>query len=250
MQGLTQENAKQLALHGITTEEHALAAPGWLVGGETRAALHGHSFELSPHTAAGWDVHLGPPGHESYQGAHVTPEDGFLRWRVCTERNTLRGQVGIEEHGGALLHHPIHLNPDVCVLELRIMDGKGQEKNLMTFWQAHLYEGGHDLFGNRFEHDGPRVKVTAPDGMEASFLLEGQSIAAIQTPIPDREIAVTVAGSTISVPVPGNAEVTLATLLAGRVSGQVRVRWDGQVRTVSQRALWNEIVTGDTVTVL
>lgn len=250
MEGLSPEHAKELALHGITTEQDAHAAPSWLVDGELRAALHGHSFEIVPHIASGWDVHLGPPGHEGYQGAHVVPKDGSLRWRVCTERNFLRSQIAVEEHEGSLLHLPISLNPDVCVLELRIMDGQEDEKNLLTFWQPHLFEGGNDVFGNKFERDGSRVRVTAPDGMWASFLLEGQSVVAIETPLPDREIRVTVGDSTVIVPVPASAEVTLATLLAGRVSGQVRVRWDGKTRNLSQRALWNEVVSGNTVTVL
>lgn len=250
MQYLNASQQAELAVHGITTRDQALEAPGWLVGGEIRAALHGHAFSFVEHKPVGWDVHVGPPGHDNYQGSHTTSESGVLKWRVCTEKNALRGEQAIQAHGGALLHHPILLNPRNYVLDVRVTNGAGVDKHVMTIWQPHLDDGGVDTFGNTYVIDGQRVSVTSPDGTEVHFLIEGESIAAIQMDEPDRTISVSVAGKIQQVEVPATAIITLGALLAGQVEGPVRVTWDGQTRTLSQRALWKQNVTGDSVVVL
>lgn len=250
MDSLSDAQKSELALHGITTREDALKAPGWVVGGEMRAALHGHSFTFVEHEPVGWDIHVGPPGHDNYQGSHVVAVDSQLRWRVCTEKNALRCEEQVEAHGGALLHHPILLHPCNYVLDVRVTNGSGMEKKLMTIWQPHLHDGGTDTFGNQYEIEGQQVTVTSRDGQRVVFLLDGDSIVAVQLTEPDKEISVTVDGVTTQVEVPSHVAVTLASLLAGRTTGTVSVCWDGKTRTLSQRALWNETVVGEKVVVL
>lgn len=249
MNNLTQEQKEELALHGITTAQEALESPAWLVGGEIRSALHGHVLEFFDHQPTGYDVHLGPPGKNHYMGAHAeADEHGHLRWRACTETTLLRNAVGIEAHGGAVFSHPIPLNPRTIYLELKVSNGV--EKTLMKIHQAAIYkrEYSHDAFGNKIDRDGSSVTFTTPEGVWATLLLEGNAVAGIVTPLPDRDVTVTVGNETFVVSVPGDTEVTLASLLANKVSGTVNVEWDGKTETLTQRALWNEKVVGDIVT--
>lgn len=249
----------ELALKGITTEEEALAVPDWVIGTETRHALLAHDIQFELHTPVGWDVHLGARGpHGAYMGAHTEAgEDGHLVWRACTERNALRGEVGIEAHGGQILHHPFHLDRDTSILQMRLADARGQEHVVLTMQQDALYNAActQDIFGNKLEHhDGePSVTVTAPGGRWARFLLEGYAIAGIRTPVPppaDRNIIVHIGQDSFEVEMPGDQEVTLGMLLAGRTQGSVRVQWDGKIETLQQRDLWSKTVEADWVRVI
>jgi hypothetical protein len=175
---------------------------------------------------------------------------------VCTERNTLRRAGQIEAHGGELLHHAFHLNPDRSMIQIRLVDAEGREVVVLkSVQQDSLFdpECQADFFGNRLDHHGDgSVTVIGPDGQWVRFLLEGYAIAGLRTPAPptpDREISVWVGGEVTVFPVPPDQEVTLGMMLTGRTQGQVRVEWDGQTATLSQRELWGRVVEGDAVVV-